>query len=374
MPHLRAAILAIVCFASLRPGTALAIPIFAHQYGVTCQKCHTVIPHLTEFGAAFMASGNRIPGVAPGPAFPLAAKVNLVDSSENQGDGPNGQGLPKAIVDEVELFTAGAIGSRGSYFVEKYAVDGGEPGRFREAWVNDRLNPWDAKIPVYIAAGSMTLPLPVDPETLRETYQDYTIDVQTVGANPFDFFDAKVGARASVGDPLRGVSVQLFAGPGHDAGSALRTVGTDTMELLQDTMGYLSPSIYHYSGTRPVPGALFDQFQRTGYGLVYDDFKRWQSQTVLQTGWDSNCGVPPAGSGCASSGGFEQLRYAFSKRFFAVGRYEGTYDSVNGMQRDGVLLLGWGPTERSRVTIEDVIATSPFTTNTMNVQLTIGSP
>jgi hypothetical protein len=36
-----------------------------------------------------------------------------------------------------------------------------------------------------------------------------------------------------------------------------------------------------------------------------------------------------------------------------------------------VLLLGYGPTENSRITLEDVIARSPQTTHTMNLQYTI---
>ncbi|MBV8490801.1 MAG: hypothetical protein JO199_09770 [Candidatus Eremiobacteraeota bacterium] len=336
-----------------------------------------MIPHLNEFGAAFLASGDRIPGVQPGPAFPFAAKLNLVDSSAYQGDGPNGAGLPKAIVDEIELFAAGAVGSRGSFFVEKYAVDGGQPGRIREAWVTTRANPWTARIPVYVQAGSFTLPLPVDPETFRETYQDYTPYVQTVGTNPFNFFDPHAGVRVSAGDPLRGVNVQVMAGPGHDPGSSFNTIGTDTMEYAQDAMGPFTLSAYHYNGTRPVPAARvpeLDQFQRTGYGLTYNAWGRWTSESLLQTGWDSNCRAPAAYAGCASSGGFEQVRYAFSKRFFALARYEGTYDPIDGLARDGVVLLGYGPSVNSRVTIEDVIAHVPATTNTMNLQLTIGSP
>ncbi|HUZ50806.1 MAG TPA: hypothetical protein VMW12_13845, partial [Candidatus Dormibacteraeota bacterium] len=162
----------------------LGIALFAHQYGVTCEKCHTVVPHLNDFGAHFLASGDRIPGVAPGPATPIAVKVNLVASSMRQGSGEGGQGLPKAIVDEIEVFTAGAIGTRASYFVEQYAVDGGMHGLLRDAWVNDRLDPWSARIPVYVQAGSFTLPLPVDPETFRETAQHYTVFDQTVGDNP----------------------------------------------------------------------------------------------------------------------------------------------------------------------------------------------
>lgn len=337
------------------------------MYGVTCQKCHTVIPHLNEFGTHFMASGDRIPGVQPGPAFPLSVKANLLDSSENQGDGPDGQGLPKAIVDEIELFTAGAIGTRGSFFVEQYVVDGGEHGLLRDLWLNDRLNPWDARVPLYVQAGMYTLPVPVDPETFRETYQDYVLYVQQVGNNPFDFFTPKVGVKITVGDTLAGLSAQVFAGPGHDRQSGLVTTGTDVMEYVADAVGPLTPSFYHYEGERPQPGALLDRFTRTGWGLVYNR-GRWTSESDIQTGWDSNIN----GIGVASSGGFTQLRYAFSARLFALGRYEGTDDPIAGFERDGVVLLGYGPTHNSRVTIEDVIEHLPRTTNTMNLQYTIG--
>jgi hypothetical protein len=316
-----------------------------------------------------MASGYRIPGVQPGPAFPLATKVNLVDSSANQGTGPNGAGLPKAIVDEVELFTAGAIGTRASYFVEQYAVDGGMPGLTRDAWVMDRVNPWQARIPLYVQAGSFTLPLPVDPETFRETYQHYTPYDQTVGTNPFTFFDPKIGVRLSVGDPARGLNGQFFAGPGHDRQSGLASTGTDTMGYLQDSIGLLTLAAFRYQGVRPTAAGA-DSFSRTGYGLVFNQWGRLSSETMLLSGWDSTCGVS-AVAGCASSGGFTQLRYAFGRKLFALGRYEGTNDPTNGFTRDGVLLLGYGPTERSRLTVEDVISHAPQTTHTMNVQFTI---
>jgi hypothetical protein len=353
----------------LAPLPARAIPLFAHQYGVTCQKCHTVIPHLTEFGAAFQAYGDRIPGVAPGPAVPLSTKLNLVDSSLNQGDGPNGAGLPKAIVDEIELFTAGAIGSRGSFFVEQYALDGGMPGLTRDAWVQTRLNPWTARIPVSVQAGSFTLPMAVDPETFRESAQHYTIYDQAVGTNPFTFFDPKIGVRVGVGNPLAGTSVQLFAGQGHDRQSGLPSTGTDVLAFVQHAMGPLVLSASTYQGTRPSVGAP-DRFRRIDLGLTWNQWGRFSIENVLQTGWDSNCGNGDL-LGCGSSGGFTQVRYAFNRRLFAAARYEGTNDSTNGFTRDAVVLLGYGPTERSRVTIEDVIAHAPQTTHTMNLQFTV---
>ncbi len=353
---------------------AAAIPLFAHQYGVTCEKCHSVIPHLNEFGAAFLANGYRIPGVQPGPAFPISTKANLVDSSMNQGSGPNGAGLPKAIVDEIELFTTGAIGKRASYFIEQYAVDGGVPGLTRDAWVIDRVNPWDAKIPLYVQAGSFTLPLPVDPETFRESYTGYSIYEQAVGTNPFTFFDPKIGARIGIGNPLAGVSVQLFAGPGHDRQSGAPSTGTDAMAAVQDAIGPVVVSAYTYQGSRPSVGDI-DKFQRTGYGLTYNQWGRFSVENMIQL-W---LGIRIA----ATVRQWLRLRverrvrerracaYAFNRKLFAAARYEGTNDPTNGFTRDAVLLLGYGPRENSRITLEDVIAHTPQTTHTMNAQFTV---
>jgi hypothetical protein len=364
-----AAGLALLLFAQ-RPAAVVAIPLFAHQYGVTCAKCHSVLPHLNEFGAAFLAYGERFPGISSGPAVPLALKLNLVDSSENQGNGPNGAGLPKAIVDEVEVFTSATLGARANFLVEQYIVDGGDLGLLRDAWINDRVNPWNARIPVYLQGGQFTLPLPVDPETFRDTFAPYTPYVQTVGANPFNFFSPKLGARVGVGDPLRGLSVQLFAGPGYDRASPLPATGVDTYVYAQDGLGPVSLSLFHYDGLRPVPPGSFDRFTRNGIGLAIGQWTRFSSEAVLINGWDSNCGIP-GHTGCASSGGFEQLRYAFNRRLFAEARYEGTNDPANGFTRDAVFLLGYGPTENSKLSIEDVIGHAPQTTHTMNAELTL---
>jgi hypothetical protein len=361
----------LLLLAAQAPAGARAIPLFAHQYGVTCEKCHSVIPHLNEFGAAFLANGERFPGVSSGPAVPLSVKVNAVYSSEDQGEGPDGAGLPKAIVDEIELFSSATIGSRANYFVEQYLVDGGEPGLLRDAWINDRVNPWNAKIPVYLQGGQFTLPLPVDPETFRDTYQAYTPYEQSVGGNPFTFFDPAMGMRLAVGDPLRGLSAQLFAGPGYTRQSGLAATGIDTETYVQDAMGPFTLSAFRYDGLRPVAGQPYDRFERTGFGFTYGQWTRFSSEFVLINGWDSNCATPGF-VGCRSSGGFEQLRYAFNRKLFAEVRYEGTNDPINGFTRDGVVLLGYGPTENTRITIEDVIAHTPQTSNTMNVQFTFG--
>ena len=222
------------------------------------------------------------------------------------------------------------------------------------------------RFPSDLQAGSSTLPLPVDPETFRETVAHYTIFDQAVGNNAFNFFDPKVGAKLTVGDTLHGMSAQLFAGPGYDRQSGVPTTGTDTMAYLAEAMHPFTLSYHHYQGSRPDVEPFVDRFWRDGFGLVYLRGK-WTSETVMQTGFDSSFN----GVGSQSSGGFTQLRYAFDRRFFALARDEGTNDT-NGFARDAVFLLGYAPMRNARITLEDVLVNTPVATHTMNVQFTVG--
>jgi hypothetical protein len=256
------------------------------------------------------------------------------------------------------------------------------PGLTRDAWVIDRVNPWSARVPVFAQAGSFTLPVPVDPETFRDSYQGYAVMEQTVGDNPFNFFAPKIGVRASIGDMTRGFAGQVFAGQGYDRQSGLNSYGNDYMGVAQDALGPVTLTSYLYSGTRPLVDGDIDRFHRIGYAAVYNDFKHWEWDNLIQTGWDSNCNVL-FHTGCASSGGLTQLRYMFDRRLFAEARYEGTnspiIDSVSigpgspnsGFYRDGVLLLGFGTGENSRITLENVIQNSA-PTHVWNLQYTIG--
>src|SRR4051794_5085706 len=97
------------------PRPAGAIPVFAHRFDLTCQACHTVVPNLTPFGEEFRANGYRIGTLKPRPVFPIAIKLQGEYSSAPADPAAP---LPKFILDEIELLSAGAIGARGAYFVE----------------------------------------------------------------------------------------------------------------------------------------------------------------------------------------------------------------------------------------------------------------
>jgi hypothetical protein len=329
-----AAVLIGAGLATARP--AQAIPLFAHRFGLTCQACHTEVPHLNAFGTKFLANGYRIKGLKPTPVFPVAVRVESAYASGGAADpdesasGP----LPKFIVDEVEFLTGGAVGSRGSYWAEIYAVDGGEPGRPRDVWGAWRATPDDARIPVTLRAGEFTLPLPLDPETFRETTQPYAIWSQTAGDNPFDFFQTKIGGQIVFGDTGRQIGGSLSFLQGHDTASGQPAHGVDTMFTLQRDLGNFTLSAYRYDGSRALQAGGFqntqtfdfgDRFWRDGFGLGWGR-NGTRIDAVYQTGNDSAADVYR--DALQTSGGFVQVRQELGSRAFALARWDATQDAT----------------------------------------------
>ena len=324
----------LACFAAaavllgmaLAPRPAGAIPVFAHRYALSCQACHTAVPHLTPFGEQFRALGYRLPAAPGHGGFPAAVKVNLAYASDGAGT------LPKAVVDEVEVLVGGAIGARGSYFAEQYVVDGGAPGRTRDLWAAWRATPDGARIPVTLRGGQFTLSLPVDPETFRETTDHYGIWDQTAGGNSFAFFEPKIGLTVTAGSEAHGLSASIAAVRGREAG-ALPARGIERELYVQHAMPNVTLSAYRYDGIRSVDG-VDDRFRRAGYGAVVTR-GRARLDAVYQHGFDAYAN---AGGALVSSGGFAQLRYEFTPRLFGVARYDGTQDVAFSR----ALLAGFG--------------------------------
>ena len=327
---------------AVTPPPAMAIPVFAHRSGLSCQACHTIVPHLTPFGEAFLARGYRLPIDAIRPTFPIALKANLAYSSE-----PDGSRLPKAVVDEIEVLTGGSLGRTDSYFAEAYIVDGGRPGSIRDAWYARAIGAVQATV------GQFTLPLPVDPETFRETSAHLALYDQTVGANPFNFFDAKQGVSLRTGSNAANATFSALAG--HDKQSGLPTASVDRMVSVQAARGFYIASAYRYDGVRQLPTGG-DRFWRQAAALAYAS-DRLRVDATLQTGND-------AGPNIRSSGGFLQVRYAFGDSLAATVRYDGTNDTTFARS----LLVGVSRrlSRNTRLSVEGIIAHTPQTKHTLN--------
>jgi hypothetical protein len=338
---------AVLAAIGLGPSRVAAIPVFAHRYAFSCQQCHSTVPQLNAFGERFRAAGFRLPGAPTHATLPVAVKVNLAYSSE-----PDPTGLPKALVDEIELLTGGSRGKL-SYFVESYVVDGGRHGSVRDAWARyataDQTE--DHRTASALRVGQFTLPLPVDPESFRLTERHYAIFDQTVGASPFNLFDPRLGAEFDLN--LNHVAdISLLALRGHDPQSGLASRGIDTMISMAAPLGPIRLSAYRYAGSRPLAFGI-DSFWRLGYGASANAGKL-DVVGVLQTGNDGNATASGAAS---SSGGFLEARWTFSPALTAVARYDGTNDP-SGLHRSTTVSVIRRLTRNSKLTLEDVLSTS----------------
>lgn len=331
----------------IHPPSAQALPVFAHRYGFTCQQCHTTIPQLNTFGEAFQKAGYRLAGGARG-VIPIAAKVNI--QYQSQGD----VGLPKAIVDEVELLSGGSLGRNTSYFVEQYAVDGGGPGRTRDAWVlfDKPLHPDDPAGTIFHARiGQFSLPLPAEPETERPTLSHYALYDQVVGGNAFNFFDPHVGGDLFVTDDRHDIESHLVLTQAYDRASGISSAGIDTMASIAKTLDDTwTATLYHYQGRRNLL-PVRDRFYRDGYALRYQR-DAWDVVASLQHGVDSSS--DGLGMRTASSGGYLSANYAFNDAFQLVARYDDVFDQINGRAQSTTLSIITRPHRNMRFTLEAV--------------------
>lgn len=96
-----------------------------------------------------------------------------------------------------------------------------------------------------------------------------TIFDQTVGSNPFNLFDDRIGLDAAYGRQVRGVDVQALVMKGHDPQSGLPTLGVDSMLTVQGGGASALFSAYRYDGRRPL-GPVSDRFWRQALATNVD--------------------------------------------------------------------------------------------------------
>ncbi len=333
---------------------AEATPAFAARTGVSCDACHTGMRDVNDLGETFARNAYRLPNLGARGRPVVGVRGQFAYSSE-----PDESGLPKATLDEVEVFLSGHVTRDVSVFVQPYVVDGGRPGSMREAWVQYMSPGKFGSAPLRLTAGSITLPLPVDPETFRQTNEHYAVFDQTVGGNPFTLIDPHNAVSAGLGNEVRGPSLMAAAVQAHDPHSGLPATGMDRMLYAQEALGGLTLAGYAYDGRREL-GPVVDRFSRHAVALnAYR--KRWAIETLLQTGYDSSPNGD--GTGIASSGGYAQLRYRLDAATFGIVRYDGVADTSGAFDRSLTVAATRRIGHGLRFEAEDVIRHGARTTH-----------
>ncbi len=344
----------------LPSGRAGATTEFARRTLLSCGTCHAVGISLNDFGRAFKKNHYVVPPLLPRGDVP----VTLQAQGGYFSDGNTG--LPKAIVDKVIALAGGQIGSHVTVDAQQYFIDGGEPGDLRELWV-EYTSSWSARIPVDIRVGQQVLPLPTDPERFKLSEQDYAIDDQVVGNNPFNLYEPMDGIRLSLGKEIGGLSVSALALSNHDQGSPLPQTGTDWMFAAQQTRSHANVEVYRYAGRRALDGE--DVFWRQGFGAnAYAG--RFTLNASLQTGYDSN--PLGTGAGVGSSGGYLQGIYQVGRSTFAYAREDGVNDTTGNFARDFVFGASTFIGRPWKIQLEDVVTHTPQTHNSLAFIIGVG--
>jgi hypothetical protein len=314
------------------PLPANATSIFAREYGLSCDRCHTVVPLLNTFGENFKSNGYRISGLRQTPAIPLSTSV--LTTYQSSGD----EGHAHAGVNEWRLQSGGALGSAVTYYIEDYVIDGGSPGALDQAWIQYDSNTAHptAKTDIRLRAGKMYLPLPVYADTYRPTLTPYPLFEQSVGSNSFVLDTEEAALDAAAGNDYDGLSAHV-------------TVSASNVAVIAGHhSGAVDFSAYHVQGSSRI-GASNDGFWRQGL-VAAVKYRRLTWTTVVQNGYDAN--ADGLGGSRSSGGAFSQLQWTAGKRTMAVARVERTSQS-GASQTSLTAAVLFGLTDNSRLTIED---------------------
>lgn len=113
---------------SLLSHTALAVPSFARQTGMSCASCHTVFPELNAFGRSFKLNGYTLTGIKQVsgknlqinelPPLSMMLQVAAVNSKQEVDGTPRNPSTSYSLPDELSLFFAGEISPHLGSFIQ----------------------------------------------------------------------------------------------------------------------------------------------------------------------------------------------------------------------------------------------------------------
>lgn len=337
-----------------RHETALAMPMFARKYGVSCATCHTTPPRLNQTGYRFRAAGFRMPeeiGKADETPFEIlnyvSARVQVRAEAGRSRSGTATDTRHLFLLQVLELYPL--TGAWGRHFssdikltfaptsslvtpIENAYVkfnDGNEK-RFLSARVGI-FHPYDG----YGAADSpATISRPffqTAPANLNQTtfFTTWGFD-QLGGEVGFDYGRTSVraallngvvlsrdGTRLRASAAQGGPLTKPSAGPGHDSPDFQLFVN----QALAREGGGLALHYYHGNLALPVAdtGDFFrNEFDRTEVYASYPVAKRLHLFTGYERGRDRTA----AGGRFSSTGAFAEASVPVSKLSAAGARYD----------------------------------------------------
>lgn len=353
---------------------AVAIPIFAQRYGLSCKDCHTVFPELNAFGTAFRNRGYRFPEGVPRHGTTVAAiRYNMVYARDPVPG--TRRFTPSASILADQDF--GAINA----FLHYNLGAGGGPSQPFLGF----LSYYGARIGTLFRAGLYELPLKHSPEQRIDDVSPYGYESLTVGQNDLALNAPRLGLETEHLFGATRVATSLAFGEfkGAAYGGAPIDDGTHTVaagpEFGLFARGPLRRGLdlgaEYLAGTRSIalPGRApaRDPYQRLGLGASAVFFRKRSLDLELQQwiGYDANADA--RGDGIGSSGGYALLKYFVTPHLYLGARYDTQAAPIAA--RDAVLYVGTFLTPHVHLVLErrnDLVRGTP----TLEGEVIIGAP
>lgn len=356
---------------------ALAVPVFAERYGLSCSACHTAVPELNAFGNAFRRNGFVLPGVPRHKSFPIALRFQETYMKDLPQSATRRFNSLAILIGTFNFGPQQSYSFFGRYF---FGTQGG-PGSLFYAF----LQHVNAPSGVFERAGLFNLPLIANATQRLDTITPQPAYTYEVGHSSANFADPRwgviFGQRTSDVDVELALSGDEYHGPAYGP-------PTPTSDLEQS---YAGPELFATAtfgfgdgfrlgaltldGTRNFTsrssGASFsDSYDRQGFqgGWTSGPF-----DFVAQQVWGFDSNADGFGTPENSSAGFATLKYRPTPHAYIGLRYDAVANPFAG--RDWDIYGAIAVTHQSRLVLEHIMPiNSPGTMQQTNAQLLFALP
>jgi hypothetical protein len=359
---------------------ALAVPVFAERYGLSCSACHTAVPELNAFGNAFRRNGFVLPGVARHKEIPIALRFQETYIKDLPQSATRRFNALAILIGTFNFGPQASYSFFGRYF---FGTQGG-PGSLYYAFMQ-HVN---APSGVFERAGLFNLPLIANATQRLDTITPQPVYTYEVGHSSANFTDPRWGVE--FGQRTSSVDVE-FALSGDEYHGAAYGAPTPPSGLQQS---YGHPEFFGTAtfgfgdgfrlGALVLDGTRNFSFSSGGGAPYSDNYNRegvqggWTSASgrvslVGQQVWGYDTNTDGFGTAQVSSGGFALFKYYPTPHAYIGVRYDAVANPSASRDWDfyGAVAL----THQSRVVIEQLVPiNSPGTTQQTNAQLLFALP
>ena len=365
----------VLALVAARP--ALAVPVFAERYNLSCTACHTAVPELNAFGNAFRRNGFVLPGVPRHKSFPIALRFQETYMKDLPQSGTRRFNTLAILISTFNFGPQQSYSFFGRYF---FGTQGG-PGSLYYSY----LQHVDAATGVFERAGLFNLPLIANPTQRLDTITAQPVYTYEVGHSSANFADPRWGVMFGQRNTHVDAEIALSGDEYHGAAYGAPTPPGDLAQSYAGPELFATATFFFGQGfqvgaltldgtrnfTSRSSGSKFsDTYDREG---LQGGWTSGRFDLAVQQIWGHDSNTDGFGTAQGSSGGFATLKYRPTPHSYIGLRYDAAANPF--ASRDWNVYGAVALTHQSRLVIEHIMPiNSPSATQQTNAQLLFALP